>query len=95
MTILLIVLGVALAGMTVSGVICYRRFAAPNMLPLAEQDLELCREIVSRGQGVPWVCRHALKTGLCPCQPCEKLERARAREAARERTLERWVETLR
>jgi hypothetical protein len=109
MTVLLIILGVAFTGMTVSGVICYRRLAVPSMLPLAEQDLDLCRQVVARHDGLLWICRHALKTGQCPCQPCEKIERerelggervrevrkARELQADRERNLELEVEALR
>jgi hypothetical protein len=100
MTTLFIVLAAAVAGMIAAGIICYERFAVPAMLPLAEQDLELCRRVVARGRAIPWVCRHALKTGLCPCQPCERLEQERAQEAEgfareRERAVEQEVEARR
>jgi hypothetical protein len=74
--IIAVVLG-AFILVIVSGIICYRKFALPNMQPLSIQDLEICRDIVDTRQGYPWICRRALKTGECPCYPCEKLLVAR------------------
>jgi hypothetical protein len=90
MAVVLIVLVGAVGGIIVAGALCYRRLALPRMLPLSEQDLELCRHIVGRGEGLPWVCRRALKSGMCPCQPCERLERERRRERELYLTLESW-----
>jgi hypothetical protein len=70
--IVIIVVGVIVLG-TGAGIICYRKFALPNMQPLSMQDLEICRDIVAARQGYPWICRRALKSGECPCYPCEKL----------------------
>ncbi len=61
------------AALAIAGFICYKKFALPNMQTLCEQDLELCRDIVSRRQGYSWICKRALKTGECACFPCEKL----------------------
>ena len=71
--VIAIVAGLIILGMVAAGIICYRRFALPNMQPLSIQDLEICRDIVSARQGYPWICRRALKTGECPCYPCAKL----------------------
>ena len=65
-----------IAANAIAGVICYHKLAVPAMQPLAEGDRELCRRIVQAGKGYPWVCRHAVKTGQCPCQPCGKLQAA-------------------
>ena len=73
--IALIVIGVFLAGSAVAGVICYYKLALPNMKPLSEDERSLCRRIVEKGQGFPWMCKHAVKTGKCACQPCDKLEK--------------------
>ena len=72
-----IVIGATVVGGAAAGIICYRKFALPNLQPLSIQDLEFCRDIVSARQGYPWICRRALKTGECPCYPCEKLLLAR------------------
>ena len=65
--------GALVAAVAIAGFVCYKKLALPNMQPLCEQDLELCRDIVSRRQGYPWICRRTLKTGECACFPCEKL----------------------
>jgi hypothetical protein len=74
--IVMIVLGVIVLG-AVAGIICYRKFTLPHMQPLSMQDLEICRDIVAARRGYPWICRRTLKTGECPCYPCEKLLVAR------------------
>ena len=81
--VIAIVIGTIVLGCAAAGIICYRRFALPNMQPLSIQDMERCREIVSGRQGYPWICRRALKTGECPCYPCEKLPVARGLRAQR------------
>ena len=75
--IIAIVIGAIVLGGSAAGIICYRKFALPNMQPLSIQDLEVCRDIVSARQGYPWICRRTLKTGECPCYPCERLLVAR------------------
>ena len=70
-------IGAIVVGGATAGIICYRKFALPNLQPLSIQDLEFCRAIMSARQGYPWICRRALKTGECPCYPCEKLLLAR------------------
>ena len=72
-----IVIGAIVVGCAAAGIICYRKFALPNLQPLSIQDLEICRGIVAARQGYPWICRRALKTGECACYPCEKLLVAR------------------
>ena len=72
-----IVIGAIVVGCAAAGIICYRKFALPNLQPLSIQDLEICRDIVYARQGYPWICRRALKTGECACYPCEKLLVAR------------------
>ena len=69
-----IAIGIFLIANAIAGVICYYKLAVPAMKPLAEGDREVCRQIVQAGRGYPWVCRRALKTGQCPCQPCAKLQ---------------------
>ena len=76
-TIIAIVVGSIVAGTAAAGIICYRRYALPNMQTLSVQDLEICRDIVAARQGYPFICRRALKTGECACYPCEKLLVAR------------------
>lgn len=76
--IIAIVVGALILGSAVAGYFCYRKYALPNMQPLSVQDLEICRDIVAAREGYPWICRRALKTGECPCHPCEKLLVARA-----------------
>ena len=71
--IIAIVVAAVIVGSAAAGIICYRKFALPNMQPLSIQDLEICRDIVAAGQGYPWICRRTLKSGECPCFPCEKL----------------------
>ena len=61
--------------LSAAGFICYRKFALPNMQPLSEQDLDLCRDIVAGKQGYPWICRRSLRTGECACFPCERFRR--------------------
>jgi hypothetical protein len=75
--IIALVVGAVILGSVAAGIICYRKFALPNVQPLSIQDLEFCRDIVAAGQGYPWICRRALKTGECACYPCEKLLVAR------------------
>lgn len=75
--IIAIVVGAVILGSAAAGIICYRKFALPNMQPLSIQDLKICRDIVAAGQGYPWICRRTLKSGECPCFPCEKLLVAR------------------
>ena len=72
-----LVVGAIVLGGGAAGIICYRKYALPNMQPLSVQDLEVCREIVAARQGYPFICRRALKTGQCACRPCEKLLAAR------------------
>ena len=75
--VIAIVVGVIVLGSAAAGYVCYRKYALPNMQPLSVQDLEICWDIVVARQGYPWICRRALKTGECPCYPCEKLLVAR------------------
>ena len=75
--VIAVVVGAIVLGGAAAGIICYRKYALPNMQPLSIQDLEICRDIVAARQGYPWICRRALKTGECPCYPCEKLLVAR------------------
>jgi hypothetical protein len=75
--IIAIVVGMIILGGVVAGIVCYHKFALPNMQPLSVQDLEICGDIVAARQGYPWICRRALKTGECACYPCEKLLVAR------------------
>jgi hypothetical protein len=75
--IIAIVVGTIVLGGAVAGYVCYRKYALPNMQPLSVQDQEICQDIVVAGQGYPWICRRALKTGECPCFPCAKLLVAR------------------
>ena len=75
-----VVLGIAAGAivlLAIGGFVSYRVLAVPAMRPLSEEDLAACRLIVERRQGYPWMCRHAVKTGLCACQPCDKIRRAR------------------
>jgi len=57
------------------------RFAAPNMRPMTEEERKLCAEIVRRGEGHPFMCRNAVKSGRCACLPCEKLEAEKGKGA--------------
>ena len=75
--IIAIVIGAIVAAGAAAGIICYRKYALPNMQPLSIQDLEICRDIVAARQGYPFICRRALKTGECARYPCEKLLVAR------------------
>jgi hypothetical protein len=75
--IIAIIGGAIILSGVVAGFVCYRKYALPNMQPLSEQDLEVCREIVATHQGYTLICRRAMKTGECACFPCEKLLIAR------------------
>ncbi|UCF99645.1 MAG: hypothetical protein JSV89_08895 [Spirochaetaceae bacterium] len=75
--IIAIIGGALILGCGIAGFVCYRKYALPNMQPLSEQDLAMCRDILVARQGYPWICRQAVKTGECACFPCEKLLRAR------------------
>jgi hypothetical protein len=77
MQILLGIVAAAIALVAIGGFVSYRLLAVPAMKPLSEEQVALCRSIVERRQGYPWMCRHAVKTGLCACQPCDKIRRAR------------------
>jgi hypothetical protein len=78
-TIFLIVLMIIIIGSAIAGLICYRTLALPNMKPLTQEEIELCRGIVEKGKGYPWMCRHAVKTGKCACLPCDKLDKEKNR----------------
>jgi hypothetical protein len=71
--VIAVVAGSIILASIAAGIICYRKFALPNMQTLSIQDLEICRDIVSARHGYPWICRRALRTGECPCYPCAKL----------------------
>ena len=75
--IIAIIVGAIILGSVAAGIICYSKYALPNMQPLSVQDLEVCQDIVGARQGYPWICRRALRTGECACYPCEKLLVAR------------------
>lgn len=49
----------------------------PNAKPLTEVELQLCKQIVLKGKGYPYVCKWALRNSKCPCLPCKKLEEAK------------------
>lgn len=70
---------VLLAALGIASFACYRTLAVPDTKPVSQENLLLCRSVVRRRGGYPWVYTNALKTGMCPCQPCDKL--AREREA--------------
>lgn len=73
MWIALIVVGAVVIGTAVAGIICYYTLALPNMKPLTAEELALCRRIVAKRQGYPWLCRRAVRTGMCACQPCPRM----------------------
>ncbi len=77
MVLILSIMGGLILIFAVAGVVCYRLFAVPAMRPLSVADRALCARIVGEGRGIFWVCRHALKSGQCPCQPCAMLQGAR------------------
>ncbi len=45
--------------------------------------MALIRELIRQGRAFPFNCRRAVKTGLCPCQPCGVLSQAKERAASR------------
>jgi len=72
---LLFILVAVVAGSSLAGVVCYYKLAVPQMKPLTTAERELCRTIISKGEGYPFLCRHAVRKGECPCLPCSALER--------------------
>ncbi len=64
------------------GVVAYLVFAVPAMRkapPLTAEEREICRGLIQGGKAYPFMCRHSVKVGTCPCQPCPKLDAAKAR----------------
>jgi len=67
--------------MMIASAIAYLALAVPAMRrakPLSEQDQEHCRRVIREGSAYPFLCAQAVKNGKCPCQPCAKLEQAKA-----------------
>lgn len=62
--------------MAFAGFIAYNKFAVPAFKPLSEEQQAACAKVVKAGEGFPWVCAHAVKTGKCPCMPCTKQQDA-------------------
>ena len=85
MIVLYVLAGLVLLLGTAS-VVAYFKLAVPamrNAKPIPDDDVRFCREIVRQGKGFPWVCTQALKSGRCPCQPCQKVAKARSEVAGR------------
>lgn len=64
------------------GIIAFFAFAVPAMKtapPLTAADRESCGRVIREHKAYPFLCRHSVKKGACPCQPCSKLEAARPR----------------
>jgi hypothetical protein len=80
MIVALCVVGGLVLLLLAASLAAYLTLAVPAMKKapaLSAEDLEACRKVVAAGKGYPWVCRRALKTGTCPCQPCSKLASAK------------------
>ena len=60
--------------LAIASVIAYQKLAIPAFRPLTEEQRAACAQIVKDRKGYPWVCAHAVKTGMCPCLPCKKQE---------------------
>jgi hypothetical protein len=62
------------------GIIAFLVFAVPAMRsapPLTAEEREICLRLARQGKAFPFLCRHSVKEGACPCQPCQKLNDAK------------------
>jgi hypothetical protein len=71
------ILGFFILLCTIAGIICYHTLAVPNRKPLTEEERKICQKIVKERKAYPFVCRQAVKTGQCPCLPCDKLNQVK------------------
>lgn len=76
--IILIIIGSFILLSAIAGIICYHKLAVPNRKPLSEDEVKICKEIIRSGKAYPFMCRQAVKLGMCPCLPCEKLNKAKS-----------------
>ncbi len=75
---LLVLIGLWLAWQLLIAPLLTAKLFSPNAKPLTAQEVAICARIVKEGKGYPYVCKQAVKTGRCPCLPCDKLNRAKA-----------------
>ena len=75
MIIALLIFIVIIVIIGIAGVISYYKLAVPNMKPLSEDERKICENIVKQVKAYPFVCKRPVKTGKCPCLPCEKLHK--------------------
>ena len=80
---ILMLLGIFVLVLALSGIILWRVLAVPRLQPLSEEDAATCREIMEAGKGRPLLCWYSTKIGACPCLPCDRLERAKRGELVR------------
>ena len=77
---ILLLLGIFVLVLVLSGIILWLVLAVPRMQPLSDEDVVTCREIMDAGKRRPLLCWYSTKTGACPCLPCERLEQARIKK---------------
>jgi len=81
-TIILIVAGIVVLVIVGGGIFAYFMFAVPAMKvapPLSEEDRAVCGRLIKEWKAYPFLCRSSVKKGACPCQPCPKLNAAKAK----------------